>query len=54
MRTSRPSRCHNEPETRREWVEWCQAHHAEQNADEFPSHLGGPWGELDAYATDWR
>ena len=27
------------------------AHHAEQEADDFPDALEGPWGKLEAYAA---
>ncbi len=37
------------PEAAREWVAWCQAHYAEQEADDFPDSLEGPWGKLEAY-----
>ncbi len=30
---------------------WCQAHYAEQEADDFPDSLEGPWGKLEAYAA---
>ncbi len=33
-----------------EWRAWCQAHYAEQEADEFRDSLEGPWGKLEAYA----
>ncbi len=39
------------PEARREWREWCQAHRAEQEADDFPASLEGSWGKLEAYAA---
>jgi hypothetical protein len=39
------------PEARREWAAWCQAHYAEQEADDFPDSLEGPWGKLEAYAA---
>ena len=39
------------PEARREWVAWCRAHYAEQEADDFLDHLEGPWGKLEAYAA---
>jgi hypothetical protein len=38
------------PEAAREWAAWCQAHYAEQEADDFPDSLEGPWGKLEAYA----
>ena len=38
-------------EARREWREWCQAHRDEQEADDFPASLEGPWGKLEAYAA---
>ena len=37
------------PEAAREWVAWCQAHYAEQEADDFLDSLEGPWGKLEAY-----
>ena len=33
------------------WAEWCNAHRAEQDADDFPDALEGPWGKLEAYAA---
>ncbi len=33
------------------WIEWCQAHYAEQAADGFPGSMEGPWGKLEAYAA---
>jgi hypothetical protein len=39
------------PEAAREWSAWCQAHYAEQEADDFPDSLEGPWGKLEAYAA---
>lgn len=33
------------------WAAWCQAHYAEQEADDFPESLEGPWGKLEAYAA---
>ena len=39
------------PEARREWAAWCRAHYAEQEADDFPDRLEGPWGKLEAYAA---
>jgi hypothetical protein len=38
------------PEAARAWLAWCQAHYAEQEADDFPESLEGPWGKLEAYA----
>jgi hypothetical protein len=40
-----------DPEARREWVGWCRAHYAEQEADDFLDRLEGPWGKLEAYAA---
>ncbi len=40
-----------DPEARREWGRWCRAHRVEQEADDFPSNLEGPWGKLEAYAA---
>ena len=40
-----------DPEARREWVAWCRAHYAEQEADDFLDSLEGPWGKLEAYAA---
>jgi hypothetical protein len=39
------------PEADGAWEDWCQAHYAEQAADDFPERLDGPWGKLDAYAA---
>jgi hypothetical protein len=39
------------PEAARAWAAWCQAHYAEQEADDFPESLEGPWGKLEAYAA---
>ncbi len=39
------------PEAARLWSAWCQAHYAEQEADDFPDSLEGPWGKLEAYAA---
>ncbi len=33
-----------------QWRAWCQAHYAEQEADDFRDSLEGPWGKLEAYA----
>jgi len=33
------------------WAEWCNAHRAEQDADDFPDAMEGPWGKLEAYAA---
>src|SRR5262249_59207388 len=38
------------PEVARAWAAWCQAHYAEQEADDFPESLEGVWGKLEAYA----
>ncbi len=38
------------PEAAAEWRAWCQAHYAEQEADEFRDSLEGPWGKREAYA----
>lgn len=38
------------PEAKIAWADWCHAHYAEQEADDFPSHLEGAWGKLEAYA----
>ncbi len=40
-----------EPSAHREWVDWCNAHFAEVQADDFPDSLDGAWGKLDAYAA---
>jgi hypothetical protein len=32
------------------WVDWVNAHRAEQDADDFPEMMEGPWGKLEAYA----
>jgi hypothetical protein len=37
------------PEAAQEWAAWCQAHYAEQEADEIADSLDGPWGKLEAY-----
>jgi hypothetical protein len=39
------------PKAARVWSAWCQAHYAEQEADDFPDSLEGPWGKLEAYAA---
>jgi hypothetical protein len=39
------------PEAALAWSAWCQAHYAEQEADDFPDSLEGPWGKLEAYAA---
>ncbi|MFI5456828.1 MAG: DUF3987 domain-containing protein [Isosphaerales bacterium] len=39
------------PDAARSWFAWCQAHYAEQEADDFPDSLEGPWGKLEAYAA---
>lgn len=39
------------PEAQREWADWCRAHYAEQEADDFDDSLEGAWGKLDAYAA---
>jgi hypothetical protein len=39
------------PEAARERVAWCQAHYAEQEADDFLESLEGPWGKLEAYSA---
>jgi hypothetical protein len=39
------------PDALRAWSEWCQAHYVEQEADDFPESLEGPWGKLEAYAA---
>jgi hypothetical protein len=39
------------PDAERAWTEWCHAHVAEQEADDFPGYLEGAWGKLDAYAA---
>lgn len=33
------------------WTPWVQAHYDEQTADDFPEHLDGSWGKLEAYAA---
>jgi hypothetical protein len=38
-------------EAEEEWRAWCQAHYAEQEADDFRDSLEGPWGKLEAYAA---
>jgi len=38
-------------EARREWRDWCQSHRQEQEAEDFPEALEGPWGKLEAYAA---
>jgi hypothetical protein len=37
------------PEAESAWAVWCQAHYDEQNADDFPESMEGPWGKLEAY-----
>ena len=39
------------PEAAREWSTWCKAHYAEQEGDDFPESMEGPWGKLEAYAA---
>jgi len=39
------------PKTAAAWAEWCDAHRAEQDADDFPDAMEGPWGKLEAYAA---
>jgi hypothetical protein len=39
------------PDAARSWSAWCQAHYAEQEADDFRDSLEGPWGKLEAYAA---
>jgi hypothetical protein len=46
-----PSVVRFSPEARAEWVAQCQAHYAEQDANDFPDSLEGPWGKLEAYAA---
>jgi hypothetical protein len=36
---------------KRAWRELCQAHRAEQGADDFPASMEGAWGKLEAYAA---
>jgi hypothetical protein len=36
---------------REAWRDWCEAHYREQEADDFPEALVGPWGKLEAYAA---
>jgi hypothetical protein len=33
------------------WARWCNEHRGEQQADDFPESLEGPWGKLEAYAA---
>src|SRR5262249_37086169 len=33
------------------WRDWCDSHYQEQEADDFPEALEGPWGKLEAYAA---
>lgn len=35
----------------REWAAFCHAHYAEQDADDFPESMEGPWGKLEAYCA---
>jgi len=39
------------PKAAAAWADWCNAHRAEQDADDFPEALEGPWGKLEAYAA---
>ncbi len=39
------------PEAEKIWEEWFNDHHAEQNADDFPDWLRGPWAKLEQYAA---
>lgn len=39
------------PDARREWRAWVESHYSEQQADDFPDGLEGPWGKLEAYAA---
>ena len=39
------------PEAKNAWGDWIRAHYAEQEADDFPASLEGPWGKLEAYAA---
>ncbi len=34
-----------------QWRAWCQAHYAEQEADDFRDSMEGPWGKLEAYTA---
>lgn len=33
------------------WVEWFDAHNAEQDDPEFPAHLRGPWSKLEGFTA---
>jgi hypothetical protein len=39
------------PDARREWADWCHAHYAEQESDDFPDEHEGAWGKLEAYTA---
>lgn len=34
-----------------EWATWCTEHYREQETDDFPESLEGPWGKLESYAA---
>jgi hypothetical protein len=38
-------------EAKAEWATWCAEHYREQEADDFPESLEGPWGKLESYAA---
>jgi hypothetical protein len=38
-----------DPDAKRAWAAWCQAHYDEQAADDFPESLEAPWGKLEGY-----
>jgi hypothetical protein len=46
-----PSVARMTPDAGKAWTAWCQAHYVEQEADDFPESLEGPWGKLEAYAA---
>jgi hypothetical protein len=46
-----PHIVHMTPDAAAAWAAWCQAHYDEQETDDFPDHLEGPWGKLEAYAA---
>jgi hypothetical protein len=39
------------PEAKVLWRGWFNSHHDEQNADDFPDWLRGPWAKFDQYAA---
>jgi len=39
------------PSAKAAWRAWYNSHHAEQNADDFPDWLRGPWAKMEQYAA---